>query len=137
MLLRELNLNELSEIHQLISLEIDISYDDFENFVYEMRDQNYKMFGIFEDELLLCFSSISILNSIELQRHVIIHEMITHPSYRTKCYDREMFTYLFDYSKILKCKNIILGLSKTFNKVDEFFILREFNKESTVYIREI
>ncbi|NOQ31191.1 MAG: hypothetical protein GQ570_08725 [Helicobacteraceae bacterium] len=137
MQIREIALNELQDVYDLVKSHYTYSLDEFENIIYDMRHQNYKMYGIFEKNRVVSFAGISVLSSLEFQQHLHIYELITDSEYILRGYDRELILYLNNHAKVLQCKHVILGSSKTFKNLDEFFKMKEFRELDEIYIKEL
>jgi len=110
MQIRSLTLQELDTIYEMIELEYDLSYDEFEDLIYDMRD--YKMIGIFECDILICYAGVTIETNLLLKRHLKIHELITVEIKNAQKYSQEMKIYLQDYAKISACSSIIIQDAK-------------------------
>ena len=106
MQIRELTLQELDTVYEMIELEYDLSYDEFEDLIYEMRE--YKMFGIFECGILITYAGVSIETNLLLKRHLKIHEFISVDIKNSDKYAQEMKSYLQDFAKISACEKIII-----------------------------
>ena len=111
MQIRELTLQELDIIYEMIELKYELSYDEFEDLIYDMKD--YKMFGIFECDILLCYAGLTIETTLFLKRHLKIHELITVEIKNAQKYSDEMKLYLQDFAKISACQSIIIQDTKS------------------------
>jgi hypothetical protein len=108
MQIRELDLKELYTVYDLLSqLRKDISYKEFEDLIYDMRDMNYIMLGIMEGEELVTYAGVSIQTTFLDKRHLKVYDFITSGTYNASKYDKIMKDYLDDYAKISMCEKVI------------------------------
>jgi len=121
MQIRELDLKELYTAYDVLKqLRINLSYKEFEDLIYDMRDMNYKMIGIFYHK-----------------RHLFVFDLVTDEKYRGKKYGKMMLEYLHDYAKMGMCENIVL--SSGLEKVDahKFYENQGYSKKSFVYLKSV
>jgi len=108
MQIRELNLKELYTVYDLVSqLYLDLSYDEFEDLIYDMRDMNYIMIGIMDKDELISYAGVSVQTTLKEKRHLRVFDFVTDKKHDCIKYDKVMKEYLQDYAKIAMCKNII------------------------------
>jgi len=108
MQIRELSLKELESAYELITLlYTELSYQEFEDLIYDMRHIEYKMLGIFEEDELISYAGVSIRTDLLYKRHLYIYEFI---SVRQKeKYDALLFEYLIDYAKMGMCAQLVFA----------------------------
>jgi GNAT superfamily N-acetyltransferase len=138
MQIRELTLKELYSVYDVLSqLRIDLSYDEFENLVYDMRHIDYKMIGIMEKDVLVTFAGVAVGTNFYHKRHLFIYDFVTDEKYRAKGYGKMMLDYLKDYAKMAMCENLVL--SSSFQKEDahKFYEKSGFSKKSFVFVKNI
>ena len=138
MQIRELTLKELYSVYDvLFQLRMNLSYDEFENLVYEMRDINYKMIGIVEDDVLITYAGVAVGTNFYHKRHLFIYDFVTDEKYRAKGYGQMMLDYLKDYAKMAMCENLVL--SSSFQKEDahKFYEKSGFVKRSFVFVKGV
>ena len=108
MQIRELDLKELYTVYDVLSqLYKDITYDEFEDLIYEMREMNYVMMGIMDGDSLITYAGISILTTFKDKRHLKVFDFVTDKKYDSKKYDEVMREYLNDYAKIGMCESVV------------------------------
>ena len=78
--IRELETNDLKEVFELIINKNFIknikSYDDFVVLIKEIKEKNdYKMFGLFVDDTLVCYAGVSIQTTLYYKKHLFINEL--------------------------------------------------------------
>ncbi|MDQ1337990.1 MAG: hypothetical protein QG617_957 [Campylobacterota bacterium] len=65
MQIRELDLKELLSAYDAVSqLRTTLTYDEFEDLIYEMRSMEYKMFGIMDGEKLIAYAGAAIQTNL-------------------------------------------------------------------------
>ena len=108
MQIRELNLKELDRVYPLMSqLYPELSYQGFEDLIYDMRYMDYKMIGIFDREELISYAGVIIQTTFKDNRHLKVLDMVTSQKYDSKKYNNMMKEYLEDYSRMAMCKSVI------------------------------
>jgi ribosomal protein S18 acetylase RimI-like enzyme len=138
MQIRELDLKELYTAYDVLKqLRIDLSYEEFEDLIYEMRDIQYKMIGIFNKDKLITYAGVNIQTNLYHRRHLFIFDLVTDEKYRGKEYGKMMLEYLHDYAKMGMCENIVLssGLEKV--QAHNFYENHGFSKKSFVYLKSV
>ncbi len=138
MQIRELNLKELQTAWEVLSqLRTDIDYNEFEDLVYDMRESNYIMIGIFEKEELVTYAGVGISTNLSYKRHLFVHELVTDTKYRLQGYAKMMLAYLNDYAKVGACENIVLFLEDMTKENYKFYEKHGFEKNSTLFVKVI
>jgi len=138
MQIREMNLKELYEIYEVLKeLRPTLSYDEFENLVYDMRHMDYKMFGILEKGVLITFSGVAVQTNLYHKRHLYIFDLVTKNEFRSKNYGKLMLEYLNDYAKTCMCENIVLSSNFEREDAHRFYENSEFNKKSFLFLRAV
>ena len=138
MQIRELDLKELENIYSVVSqLRVDLSYEEFENLIYDMRYMEYKMIGIMQKDLLLCYAGVAIQTNLYHKRHLYIFDLVTDEKYRTQGYAKMMLEYLVDYAKMGMCENIVLSSGLAKEDVHSFYEKNGFSKKSFVFLKTL
>jgi len=138
MQIRELTLKELLMAYEVVSqLRIALSYDEFEDLVYEMQSMHYKMFGIMEQDRLLTYAGVAIQTNLYDKRHLFVFDLVTDEAYRGKGYGKMMLEYLHDYAKMGMCKNIVLSSGFAREEAHCFYEKNGFVKKSFVFFKSI
>ncbi len=136
MQIREISLKELDVAYNCVKeLRTKLTYDEFEDLVYAMRHQEYKMFGIFERGELVTFAGMSILVNLYHKRHLYLYDLVTSSSFRSKGYGKTMLEYLYDYAKIQNCENIVLSSAFTREDAHRFYEKENFHKKSYLFVK--
>ena len=138
MQIRELDLKELLTAYEVVSqLRSSLSYKEFEDLIYDMRDMEYKMLGIMDGETLITYAGVAVCTNLYHKRHLYIYELVTDEKYRGQKYGKMMLDYLHDYAKMGMCENLVL--SSGFEKVDahKFYENNGFSKKSFVFLKSV
>ena len=107
MQIREISLKELDNVYDIVKeLYLELSYKEFEDLIYDMRDINYQMFGVFEREKLITYAGVVVLTTLKDGRHLKVFDFITSKRYDKVKYDAIMEEYLTDYAKVGMCEGI-------------------------------
>lgn len=109
MQIRQMTLKELYEAYPLVvQLYTELSYEEFEDLVYEMRHVEYQMFGLFERGELICFAGVCITTSLAHKRHLGVFDFVTDEPWRFMGYAKKMLSFLEDYAKSAMCGAIVV-----------------------------
>ena len=138
MQIRELDLKELQMAYDLVKqLRVELSYDEFEDLIYDMRHIDYKMFGVMEGEELITYAGVSICTNLYHKRHLYVYDLVTDDKYRSKGYGKTMLEYLHDYAKIGMCENIVLSSGLQRKEAHKFYEKIGFEKKSYVFLKAV
>ena len=121
----------------LSQLGVDLSFDAFDDLIYEMRHMEYKMIGLFERERLITYAGVSIQTNLYHKRHLYIYDLVTDAEYRVKGYGREMMLYLRDYAKTAMCENIVLSSGLQTEEAHRFYMSEGFEKRSLLFVSKL
>lgn len=109
MQIRALDLKELYELYEIIKEMYPLSYQEFEDLVYDMRE-TYKMFGIFEQEELVAFAGCVVQTTLKDNKHVYVHDFGIAKEFDTTKYTTLLKEFLEDFAKTQMCNKIIYGM---------------------------
>ena len=138
MQIRELNLKELFSVYEVLSqLRDELSYDEFEDLVYEMRHIDYKMIGVFERDVLITYAGVAVSTNFYHKRHLFVFDLVTDEKYRAKGYGKMMLDYLNDYAKMAACENLVLSSGFQREDAHRFYENNRFVKKSFVFVKEL
>jgi GNAT superfamily N-acetyltransferase len=138
MQIRELDLRELLTAYEVVSqLRTTLTYDEFEDLIYEMRSREYKMFGIMDGEKLITYAGVAIQTNLYHKRHLYIFDLVTDEKYRDKKYGAMMLEYLNDFAKMGMCENIVLSSGFQREDAHRFYEKSGFAKKSFVFLKSV
>lgn len=138
MQIRELDLKELVTAYEVVSqLRVGLSYEEFEDLIYDMRSMEYKMLGIMEEDKLITYAGVAILTNLYHKRHLYVFDLVTDDKYRSKGYGKMMLDYLDDYAKMGMCENIVLSSGLQREDAHRFYEKSGFEKKSYVFLKPI
>ncbi|NPA58938.1 MAG: GNAT family N-acetyltransferase [Epsilonproteobacteria bacterium] len=107
MQIREIGLKELDLVYSVLSKSYqELTYKEFEDLIYDMREINYKMLGIFDNEELISYAGVVILTTFKDKRHLKVFDFITSDKYDVAKYDKLMKEYINDYAKMAMCESV-------------------------------
>lgn len=138
MQIRELDLKELFTVYEVVSqLRTELSYKEFEDLIYDMRDMEYKMIGIMDGEELITYAGVAVSTNLYHKRHLYVYDFVTDVKHRNSGYGKMMLEYLLDYAKMGMCKNIVLSSALEKEKAHLFYEKHGFAKKSFVFLKSI
>jgi len=118
-------------------LRVDLSYKEFEDLIYDMRDMEYKMLGIMNGEELITYAGVTVQTNLYHKRHLYVFELVTDEKYRGKKYGKMMLDYLYDYAKIGMCENIVLSSGLQKEEAHNFYEKNGFIKKSYIFLKSL
>ena len=138
MQIREMTLKELYTVYDVVKqLRAELSYNEFEDLIYDMRHMEYKMFGILERGELVCYSGVAVQTNLYHKRHLYIFDLVTDEKYRRQGYGKMMLEYLRDYAKTAACENIVLSSELEREEVHSFYEKSGFLKKSLLFVKSV
>jgi GNAT superfamily N-acetyltransferase len=138
MQIREMSLKELEEIYEVLKqLRTDLSYDEFEDLIYDMRHMEYKMLGVLEKGKLISYAGVSVQTNLYHKRHLFVFDFVTDEAYRTQGYGKIMLEYLVDFAKVSMCENIVLSSGFAKEKAHHFYEKNGYEKRSFVFVKPL
>ncbi len=138
MQIRELDLKELLTAYEVVyQLRTELSYDEFEDLIYDMRDIEYKMIGIMDGEKLITYAGVNVQTNLYHKRHLYVFDLVTDEKYRGQKYGEMMLDYLLDYAKMGMCENIVLSSGFEKEKSHKFYENNGFEKKSFVFLKKV
>ncbi len=112
MQIRELDLKELYTAYDVIKqLRLELSYQEFEDLIYDMRHMEYKMFGIMDGNKLITYAGVAVQTNLYDKRHLYVFDLVTDKSNRDKGYGKMMIEYLNDYASTCMCEKVVFSNS--------------------------
>jgi len=138
MQIREITLKELYTVYDVLKqLREGLTYDEFEDLIYEMRHMEYKMIGLFEKERLITYAGVAIQTNLYHKRHLYIFDLVTDEAFRSCGYGKDMLAYLQDYAKMAACQNLVLSSGLQREDAHRFYELEGFVKKSYLFLKAI
>ncbi|WP_304546070.1 GNAT family N-acetyltransferase [Sulfurimonas microaerophilic] len=138
MQIRELTLKELDTAWEVVKqLRVSLDYKEFEDLIYEMRDINYTMIGIFERDKLITYAGVAVTTNLYHKRHLFVYELVTDEMFRSKGYGVMILDYLKDYAKMAACENLVLSSGLEREDAHRFYEKNGFSKKSFVFVKNI
>ena len=133
-----MTLKELDVVYEvLVQLRPALSFKEFDDLVYDMREMNYKMIGLFERGKLITYAGVAVQTNFYHKRHLYVFDLVTDKEYRSKNYGYEMLDYLEVYAKTAMCENIVLSSGLQRESAHKFYEKNGFSKKSFVFLKEV
>ncbi len=138
MQIREMTLKELDVVYEvLVQLRPSLSFKEFDDLAYDMREISYKMIGLFERGKLITYAGVAVQTNFYHKRHLYVFDLVTDTEYRSKNYAYEMLDYLEVYAKTAMCENIVLSSGLQRESAHKFYEKNGFSKKSFVFLKEV
>ena len=138
MQIREMSLKELDVVFEVLSqLRVELSFNEFDDLIYDMRHMEYKMIGLFERGKLITYAGVAVQTNLYHKRHLYIFDLVTDKEFRSKGYAKEMMEYLVTYAKTAMCENILLSSGLKREKAHKFYEREGFIKKSFVFLKRV
>jgi GNAT superfamily N-acetyltransferase len=137
MQIREITLKELDIAYEVIKELRNLSYDEFEDLIYEMRHQEYKILGLFERGELQTYAGVCIASNLYHKKHLYIYDLVTKASARSQKFGAEMLIYLEDYAKIFQCQKIVLSSGLQRKDAHHFYEKNGFEATSFLFVKTL
>ena len=138
MQIREMSLKELDVAFEVVSqLRTALSYDEFEDLIYDMRHIEYKMLGVFERDKLITYAGVNVQTNLYHKRHLYVFDLVTDAAFRSQGYGKIMLEYLVDYAKVAMCENIVLSSGFAREDAHRFYEALGYEKKSFVFLKEL
>ncbi|WP_345993705.1 GNAT family N-acetyltransferase [Sulfurimonas sp. HSL-1716] len=138
MQIREIILTELYTAYEILQHEKEeISYKEFEDLVYEMKKENYKIITLIDDNRATTYAGIKIETNLKYKKHLHIYELISIKDKKNLQYTMEMLSYLIDFAKMNLCKNILFSFNESDSELNLSIIKNGFQKAESLYIKEV
>ena len=138
MQIREITLKELYTVYEVVKqLRENLSYDEFEDLIYDMRHMEYKMIGLFEKEQLITYAGVAVQTNLYHKRHLYIFDLVTDAAFRSRGYAKAMMEYLRDYAKMAACQNLVLSSGFQREDAHRFYEREGFEKKSYLFVKVI
>ena len=138
MQIRELDLKELYTVYDVIKqLRENLSYDEFDDLIYDMRHMEYKMLGIMDGDKLLCYAGVAVQTNLYHKRHLYVFDFVTDEKHRARGYGKMMLEYLEDYAKMAMCQTLVLSSGFQREDAHRFYEKNGFEKKSFVFLKAL
>lgn len=138
MQIREILLTELDEAYEVIKeLRPELSYNEYEDLVYDMRHQEYKIFGLYYQDKLSTYAGVAIQVNLYWKRHLYIYDLVTKTELRSLGHGKEMLSYLEDYAKVMQCTKVALSSGLPRLEAHRFYEREGYEKKSFVFLKSL
>ncbi len=138
MQIRELALTELDTAYEVVKeLQTQLTYDEYEDLVYAMRHQEYKIYGIFERGQLITYAGVCVQVNLYWRRHLYIHDLVTKATHRSKGYGKEMLLYLADVARMFQCECMALTSGHQRSEAHRFYENEGFTSVSNAFVKPL
>jgi len=133
-----MTLKELYTVYELIQqLRSELSYDAFEDLIYDMRHMEYKMIGLFERGKLISYAGVAVQTNLYHKRHLYIFDLVTDTAFRSQGYAKSLMEYLEDYAKMAACEHLVLSSGMQREDAHRFYEREGFLKKSYLFVKPV
>jgi GNAT superfamily N-acetyltransferase len=128
-------ITELDEIKDSYLLLKEIrdnqTLDDFCTMFYFMKDEDYKMIGLYENSELITVSNIKLDFNSAYGKYIYIYDLVTKPEKRSQGYGKKMIKYISSLAISFDCENLVLN--SLIDKVEAHRFYKRENFEQNFY----
>lgn len=133
-----MTLKELYSVYDVLKqLRTELTYEEFEDLIYDMRHMEYKMFGILERGELVCYAGAAVQTNLYHKRHLYIFDLVTDEKHRSQGYGKMMLAYLRDYAKTAACEHLVLSSGLQRENAHRFYEKEGFVKKSYLFVQSV
>lgn len=105
-----LSKEELSQAYEiLMEIRDNQSLDDFCTMFYFMKEDGYKMVGLYDNNELITITNIKLDFSSYYGKYVYIYDLITKEDKRSQGFGKKMIKYITSLATSFDCDNIVLN----------------------------
>lgn len=138
MQIREILLTELDDAYEVIKeLRTELSYSEYEDLVYDMRHQEYKIFGLYHQDTLSTYAGVAVQTNLYWKRHLFVYDLVTKPNLRSIGHGKAMLEYLEDYAKIMQCTQLALSSGLIRHDAHRFYEREGYEKKGYTFLKQL
>ena len=120
----------------LRALRESLEFAEFERVVSENR--SYRFFAVADSDAYVCVAGVSILENLFFGRHLIVNDLVTLPSHRSKGYGAFMLSFLEGFARDNNCRNIILSSGFARTGAHRFYEEKAgFKKTAFLFVKQL
>ncbi|MEA1916686.1 MAG: GNAT family N-acetyltransferase, partial [Campylobacterota bacterium] len=71
---RELTLKEVDIAYDFLKDYISLSYEEFEDKIYDLRHNSYKMLGMFHKDVLIAYCGVNVMSTLQTPKSLWVYE---------------------------------------------------------------
>jgi len=133
-----MSLKELEEIYSVVKqLRSELTYEAFEDLIYDMRHMEYKMLGVMERGRLITYAGVAVQTNLYHKRHLYVFDLVTDSAYRGEGYGKAMLAYLVDFANLSMCENIVLSSGFAREDAHRFYERDGYEKRSFLFVKSL
>lgn len=123
--------------HLLIELRTNLEEGTFKKLSDEMRNEGYRVFGLYDKEELVSLAGVIIRTNFYAGRHVFIYDLVTKSSARSKGYGRKLLQFIEQWGEEQGCETA--GLDSGLHRKDahRFYEGLEYGKYSYAFRKNL
>ena len=111
---------------------------EFSKLTKEMREEGYKLYGLFKEEKIVAVTGFIKLTNLYYGKHVWVYDLVTDENERSKGYGEILLSFVTKWAKKNDCK--VVALSSGLQRVDAHRFYENkmsFDKTSYAFKKDI
>ena len=114
--------DELQEAYCLLTqLYSDLSEDRFERELPAMREDGYRLFGLYENGTLRSVAGVNVVTNFANGRHVYLYDLVTEETDRSRGYGKALLEFVERWGEQRGCSTVKLITGTDREKAHEFY----------------
>lgn len=91
------------------------------DYLHEMTDDGYRLFGVFVDDELVSLSGVAVQVNMYYGRHVWVYELVTDADYRSEGYGLELLSFIENWAEENDCDLVALSSGLQRERAHQFY----------------
>jgi GNAT superfamily N-acetyltransferase len=114
--------DEVSEARELLmQLYEDLSERRFERELPAMREQGYRLFGLYVDDTLCSVAGVTVTTNFANGKHVYLNDLVTDETHRSRGYGAELLRFVERWGEERDCATVKLITGSDREEAHEFY----------------
>lgn len=112
----------------------EFTEEAFLDFIQALRQtESYRLFGLFEDDMLVAVAGVSIRMSAWYGRYLWVYDLVTDASHRSNGYGEQLLSFLKQWAADHDCETIALASAVEREDSHRFYESLGMNRSSYVF----
>jgi len=92
----------------LLELREGLTEEAYLEYLREMREEGYRLFGLFEGEDVLAVAGAAVRANFYNGRHLFVYDLVTRPERRSEGHGSRLMTFLDEWARERGCESLAL-----------------------------
>jgi len=92
----------------LLELREGLTEEAYLEYLREMREEGYRLFGLFEGEDVLAVAGAAVRTNFYNGRHLFVYDLVTRPERRSEGHGSRLMTFLDEWARERGCESLAL-----------------------------